>query len=454
MTTFDFDLFVIGAGSGGVRASRMAAQKGVKVAVAEDRYLGGTCVNVGCVPKKLYVYGSHIKEELESAAGYGWNIDGYRFNWPTLRDNKTKEITRLNGIYENLLSNAGVYYISGRAKIIDPHTVSVGSKVYSAERILIATGGWPVIPDITGKEHIITSNEVFDLDVLPKKALVIGGGYIAIEFAGIFNGLGVDTKLIYRGPLFLRGFDNEVREFVRNEVAQKGVSLNFDTNITELKKLADNEFEVTFTNGETDIFNCVLAATGRKANVDNLGIENTQVELNQRGEIIVNDQFQTAEPSIYALGDVTGGMALTPVALAEGMSLVKQLYEDQVNTLDYDNIATAVFSQPNIATVGLSEEQALEKGYGIDVFTSTFKHMKHSLGGSPERTFMKLVVDRSTDRIIGCHMVGSDAGEIIQGIAIAMKAGVTKAQFDQTIGIHPTAAEEFVTMREVTRSVG
>ena len=454
MSNFDYDLFVIGAGSGGVRASRMAAQKGVKVAIAEDLYMGGTCVNVGCVPKKLYVYGSHIKEELEGAAGYGWTVNNYSFDWPTLRDNKTKEISRLNGIYDSLLSNAGVEFIDGRARIVDSHTVAVGDNTYSAERILIATGGWPVTPNITGSEHMITSNEVFDLDVLPKKALVIGGGYIAVEFAGIFNGLGVDTKLIYRGPMFLRGFDNEVREFVRNEIEQKGVNLAFDTNITQLKKLADNEYEVTYTDDTTEIFNCVLAATGRKPNVDSLGLENTKVELNKRGEIVVNNQFQTAEPSIYALGDVTGGMALTPVALAEGMSLVQQLYEGKPNTLDYDNIATAVFSQPNIATVGLSEEQAIEKGIALDVFTSNFKHMKHSLSGSNERTFMKLIVDRSNDKIIGCHMVGSDAGEIIQGIAIAMKANVTKAQFDQTIGIHPTAAEEFVTMREITRQVG
>lgn len=454
MSNFDYDLFVIGAGSGGVRASRMAAQKGVKVAIAEDLYMGGTCVNVGCVPKKLYVYGSHIKEELEGAAGYGWTVNNYSFDWPTLRDNKTKEISRLNGIYDSLLSNAGVEFIDGRARIVDSHTVAVGDNTYSAERILIATGGWPVTPNITGSEHMITSNEVFDLDVLPKKALVIGGGYIAVEFAGIFNGLGVDTKLIYRGPMFLRGFDNEVREFVRNEIEQKGVNLAFDTNITQLKKLADNEYEVTYTDDTTEIFNCVLAATGRIPNVDSLGLENTKVELNKRGEIVVNNQFQTAEPSIYALGDVTGGMALTPVALAEGMSLVQQLYEGKPNTLDYDNIATAVFSQPNIATVGLSEEQAIEKGIALDVFTSNFKHMKHSLSGSNERTFMKLIVDRSNDKIIGCHMVGSDAGEIIQGIAIAMKANVTKAQFDQTIGIHPTAAEEFVTMREITRQVG
>lgn len=454
MTQYDYDLFVIGAGSGGVRASRMSAQKGARVAVAEDRYMGGTCVNVGCVPKKLYVYGSHISEELKGAAGFGWNIPESHFDWPTLRDNKSKEISRLNGIYRNILNNAGVELIEGRARIVDPHRVIVGAREYTTERILIATGGWPMVPDIPGREHIITSNEVFDMPVLPKRALVLGGGYIAVEFAGIFHGLGIETNLIYRGPMFLRGFDEEVRAFVKNEIEQKGIQLTFNTNITAIEKQANGELHVSLTNGEVEVVDCVLAATGRVPNIQSLGLENTGVTLDEKGFIRVNDQYQTNEPSIYALGDVIGGMALTPVALAEGMVLAHNLYgQGAPRTLDYSNIATAVFCQPNIGTVGLTEEQAAADGRRIDVFTTSFKHMKHTLSGLNERTLMKLIVDHDTDKVLGAHMVGAEAGEIIQGIAIAMKAGVTKRQFDETIGIHPTAAEEFVTLREVTRTL-
>lgn len=455
MSNFDYDLFVIGAGSGGVRASRMSAAKGARVAIAEDQYMGGTCVNVGCVPKKLYVYGSHISEEIEGARGFGWNISGVEFDWPTLRDNKTNEISRLNGVYKNILNSNNVELIEGRAKIIGPNEVEVAGKSYTAERILIATGGWPMVPDIPGKEHIITSNEVFDLESLPQKALVLGGGYIAVEFAGIFKGLGVDTSLIYRGPMFLRGFDNEVRAFVKNELEQKGIDLQFETNIVAINKdPEDGRLHVEMTTGATEVVDCVLAATGRVPNIASLGLENTAVTLDDKGFIKVDEGFQSSEPSIYAVGDVIGGPALTPVALAEGMALANNLYGNgATKKVDYSNIATAVFCQPNIGTVGLSEEQAVEQGYSLDIFTTDFKHMKHTLSGLNERTFMKLIVDSKTDKVLGCHMVGSEAGEIIQGIAIAMKAGVTKTQFDDTIGIHPTAAEEFVTMREVTRSV-
>lgn len=454
MSNFDFDLFVIGAGSGGVRASRMASQFGARVAVAEDTYLGGTCVNVGCVPKKLFVYGSHFPEEVEGAAGYGWKAEAPTFDWPTLRDNKTKEIERLNGIYGNILAGAGVELINGRAQVVDAHTVAVGDKQYSAERILVATGGWPKLPDIPGVEHIISSNEAFYLDDFPKKVLVLGGGYIAVEFAGIFNGLGADTELVYRGPLFLRGFDQEVREFTANEVKQKGVKLSFDLNIERVEKIASGELKVTMTDGSERIVDCVMAATGRAPKVDGLGLENTKVKLNKNGTVSVNDDYQTDEPSIYAIGDVIGRMELTPVALAEGMALAKTLYNQQPTKVDYDNIATAVFCQPNIGTVGLGEEEALERGMKLRIYTSDFKHMKHTLSGLAERTFMKLLVEDDSDRVVGCHMVGQDAGELIQGIAIAMKAGATKTDFDNTIGIHPTAAEEFVTMREVTRRVG
>lgn len=454
MSAYDFDLFVIGAGSGGVRASRMASGFGARVAVAEDTFLGGTCVNVGCVPKKLFVYGSHVPEEVEAAAGYGWSVAKPEFDWPTLRDNKTKEIQRLNGIYGNILANAGVELIEGRATIVDPNTVAVNGKHYTTERILIATGGWPKIPEIPGAEHIISSNEAFYLEEFPQRVMVLGGGYIAVEFAGIFNGLGADTELVYRGPLFLRGFDQEVREFTANEVAQKGVKLTFDTNIESVEKQANGELKVLLTDGTERIVDCVMAATGRAPKIEGLGLENTAVKLTDSGTLAVNDDYQTDEPSVYAIGDVVGRMELTPVALAEGMALAKTLYNNQPTQVDYENIATAVFCQPNISTVGLTEEQAVEKGMRLRIYTTSFKHMKHTLSGMPERTFMKLLVEDSSDKVVGCHMVGQDAGEIIQGIAVAMKAGATKADFDSTIGIHPTAAEEFVTMRDVTRVVG
>ncbi|MEC8428154.1 MAG: FAD-dependent oxidoreductase, partial [Pseudomonadota bacterium] len=304
MSQYDFDLFVIGAGSGGVRASRMSAQKGARVAVAEDRYMGGTCVNVGCVPKKLYVYGSHVHEEVQGAAGFGWDIPEASFDWPVLKGNKVKEISRLNGIYRNILNSAEVELIEGRARIVDAHTVQVGDKTYSTERILIATGGWPMVPDIPGKEHIITSNEVFDMPELPKKAIVLGGGYIAVEFAGIFQGFGIDTNLVYRGPMFLRGFDNEVRGFVKTELDKKGIQLTFNTNIVAVAKTAEGRLEVELTDGSKEVVDCVLAATGRVPNIQNLGLENTNVELDDRGFIRVDDSYQTTEPSIYALGDV------------------------------------------------------------------------------------------------------------------------------------------------------
>jgi len=446
---YDYNLFVIGAGSGGVRASRIAAGLGAKVAVAEDLYLGGTCVNVGCVPKKLFVYGSHFAEEFEAAAGFGWTVGETSFHWPTLRDNKTKEIERLNGIYDNMLKNAGVEIIHGRGTIVDAHTVAVGDKQYTAERILVAVGGWPMVPDIAGSEHIISSNEVFYLDEFPKRVIVVGGGYIAVEFAGIFQGFGSETHLLYRGEMFLRGFDDDIREFTASEMRKKGINLQFNTNVTGIEKQADGSLLVNLTDGSTLEVDAVMYATGRKPKTENLGLENTAVELTTKGSIVVNDDFQTAEPSIYAVGDVIDRMQLTPVALAEGMALARNLYsEKKDHKVDYDFIATAVFCQPNIGTVGYTEAQAKEKYGSVAVYKSEFKHMKHTLSGLGERTFMKLLVDQASDRVVGCHMVGADAGEIVQGIAIAMKAGATKADFDSTIGIHPTAAEEFVTMRE------
>jgi len=449
---FDFDLFVIGAGSGGVRTARMAAAKGVKVAITEDLYLGGTCVNVGCVPKKLFVYSSHYADDFKEAKGFGWNVGESQFDWPTLRDNKTKEIERLNGIYHNMLVNSGCTLIEGRGVMIDAHTVEVAGVQYSAERILVATGGWPFVPEFPGSEHVISSNEVFFLETFPKRAIVVGGGYIAVEFAGIFAGLGAKTDLLYRGELFLRGFDKEVREFVAQEVAKKEVNLNFNTDIESIEKQADGSLLVTTKDGKTIETDLVMYATGRVPKVEGIGLEQLGVEQAKNGAIVVNNNFQTSVPSVYALGDVIDRVQLTPVALAEGMALVNHLYSEGSADVDYDLIATAVFCQPNIGTVGLSEEQAREQYSGIDVYVSDFRAMKHTLSGSDERTLMKMIVDKATDKVLGVHMVGPDSGEIIQGIAIALKAGATKAVFDSTIGIHPTAAEEFVTMRSATRS--
>lgn len=447
MTHYQYDLFVIGAGSGGVRAARMSATLGANVAIAENRYLGGTCVNVGCVPKKLFVYASHFSEDFEIARSFGWDIQRSQFDWSRLIDNKNAEIKRLNGVYQKILDNAGVKTITGSASLVDEHSVSVNGETITAERILIATGGWPNVPDFPGNENVITSNEAFFLDTLPDKIVIVGGGYIAVEFAGIFHGLGVETTLIYRGPLFLRGFDQDLRVNLAEEMQKKGIQLLFNTNVTEIKKKGD-ELAVRFTSDEIRDTDVVMYATGRTPNTSNLGLENTEVALDEKGAIIVNEHYETSVPSIYAIGDVTDRVNLTPVALAEGMSLAKFLFGNEDKPVDYADIPTCVFSQPNLGTVGLTEEQAKEKYSKIDIYKSSFTPMKLSLTDSEEKTFMKIIVDCNSDRVVGVHMLGPDAGEIIQGIGIALKAGATKAIFDATIGIHPTAAEEFVTMRE------
>lgn len=448
MSEFDFDLFVIGAGSGGVRAARMAAAKGIRVAVAEDMFLGGTCVNVGCVPKKLFVYGAHYADEFHEAKGFGWNVPAQpTFDWPTLRDNKTSEIKRLNGVYKNLLDSSGATLLNGRATVTGVNEVEVAGQRYTAERILVATGGWPFIPEFPGSSHVISSNEVFELDTFPKDVIVVGGGYIAVEFAGIFNGLGAKTTQLYRGEMFLRGFDQDVREFVAEELTKKGIDLKFNCDIESVEKLPNGRLQANLNNGKTLEADQILYATGRKAKTAGLGLEEAGVELRKDGSIVVDDFYQTSVPSIFALGDVKGGIQLTPVALAEGMTFLAQQYDGSQAKLDYELIATAVFCQPNIGTVGLSEEQAREQLDDVKVFRSTFRAMKHTLSGSDEKTLMKMIVETATDKVVGIHMVGSDAGEIIQGMAIAMKAGATKAVFDSTIGIHPTSAEEFVTMR-------
>ncbi|MFB9885108.1 glutathione-disulfide reductase [Balneatrix alpica] len=450
MSQYDFDLFVIGAGSGGVRTARMAAGLGARVAVCEDRYMGGTCVNVGCVPKKLYSYAAHYGHDFDDAAGFGWQVESVRFDWSTLRDNKKAEIARLNGIYRNMLGQAGVSLIDGRGRVVGPHEVEVAGQRYRAERILLATGGWPFIPEVTGKELAITSNEVFDLETLPQAMVIVGGGYIAVEFASIFAGLGVETHLCYRGSLFLRGFDDEIRAFVAEEMTKKGVKLHFNT---EVKALAGEPgaLQVSLSSGETLQVQQVLYATGRKPNVQGLGIEALGVVLDQQGAVVVNDSFQTSVPSIYALGDVINRVQLTPVALAEGTFLAHHLFGEGRPQPDYQYIPTAVFTHPNIATVGLTEAQAIEQGHQVAVYRSSFRALKHTLSGSEERTLMKMLVDQTTDKVLGIHMVGAEAGEIIQGMAVALKAGATKAVFDATIGIHPTAAEEFVTMRTPVR---
>lgn len=453
MSQFDFDLFVIGAGSGGVRASRMAAGFGARVGVAEDLYLGGTCVNVGCVPKKLFAYSAHFSEDLEDAKGYGWTTSDAAFDWATLVANKNQEIARLNGIYRNMLKASGVTVMDARARFIDAHTLQVGDQRVTAERILIATGGWPFIPDFPGSEHVISSNEVFHLGTLPKRTLVVGGGYIAIEFASIFHGMQREVSLLYRGDLFLRGFDTSLREHMAATIRHKGIDLRFNADVSRIDRQADGSLQVTLKDGSVITTDLVLYATGRKPNLRGLGLENTGVTLDDKGFIAVNSDYETREPGVYAIGDVTDTLQLTPVALAEGMALARRLFQpDQYVPVDYRDIPTAVFCIPNIATLGLTEEQAREEGYRLSVFESRFRPMRNTLAGRGEESLMKMIVDKATDRVLGVHMIGPDAGEIIQGMAVALKAGATKAMFDATLGIHPTAAEEFVTMRTPTRT--
>jgi len=445
---YDFDLFVIGAGSGGVRAARFAAGFGAKVAVAESRYLGGTCVNVGCVPKKLLVYGAHYAEDIGQAQGYGWTIDGATFDWKTLIANKDREIQRLNGIYRSILVDSGVTLLQAHARLVDAHTVEVEGKQYTAEHILIATGGWPHVPAIPGREHAITSNEAFYLESLPRRVLVVGGGYIAVEFASIFHGCGADTKLLYRGELFLRGFDGSLRDHLKDEMIKKGVDLQFNADIVHIDKQADGSLLATLQDGRTLEADCIFYATGRRPMLDDLGLEKAGVALDARGFIAVDDEYRTSVSSILAIGDVIGRVQLTPVALAEGMAVARRLFKpEQYRKVDYTTIPTAVFSLPNMATVGLTEEEAREQGYKVTIFESRFRPMKLTMTDSLERSLMKLVVDAETDRVLGCHMAGPDAGEIMQGLGVALKAGATKQVFDDTLGIHPTAAEEFVTMR-------
>jgi glutathione reductase (NADPH) len=443
---YDFDLFVIGAGSGGVRAARIAAKLGARVGICEDKRMGGTCVNVGCVPKKLMVIGSRYPADAKDAAGFGWDFPTPTLDWGRSNHNREREIHRLNGIYLRLLENSGCTVIPGRGSIQDPHTVRIGDRDFTAANILIATGGRPWRPDVPGAEHGITSDEVFSLPTLPKRIAIVGGGYIGVEFAGIFNGYGSAVSLIHRRNLLLTGFDDDVRVFLGEQMTEQGIDLNLGCQVAGIDKTADG-LRVLTSEGHTIDADVVLWATGRTPNTTGLGLERVGIALGRRGEIPVDDHLQTTVPSIYACGDVIGRVALTPVALAEGMMLARNLFGGQSRTMNYDLIPTAVFSRPNIGTVGLTEAAARQSGRRVTIYRSSFRQMKHTISGRNERTLMKLIVDKETDVVLGCHMVGDDAGEIIQGLGVALKAGATKAIFDDTIGIHPTAAEEFVTMR-------
>jgi glutathione reductase (NADPH) len=447
MNKFDYDFFVIGAGSGGTRAARIAAAHGARVAVAEDRYLGGTCVNVGCVPKKLLVYGSHFAEEFEDAAKFGWTVEPRGHDWATLIANKDTEIARLNGIYRRLIEGAGAKIYDATATLTDAHTLDVGGERVTAETILVAVGGWPSVPEIPGKEHIITSNEAFHVETLPERIVVVGGGYIAVEFAGIFHGLGRQVTQLYRGPLFLRGFDDDCREFLAEEMLKKGLDLRFNSVVECITRQDDGSFVLDLHGGETLDCGLVMYATGRHPNTAGLGLEKAGVELDERGAIVIDADWRTSASNIYAIGDVTDRIQLTPVAIAEGHALADRLYNKSNRLVSYDYVASTVFSQPNLGTVGLTETEARAQYGAVDIYKSAFQPMKHTISGRDERTLMKLVVDRKSDRVVGLHMVGPEAGEIVQGFAVALKAGATKAVFDATIGIHPTAAEEFVTMR-------
>lgn len=445
MAEYEYDLFVVGAGSGGVRAARVASELGANVAIAEMARMGGTCVNVGCIPKKLFVYGSHFAYDLRDAAGYGWSTRP-SFDWTTLRNNKDSEIARLNGIYQSLLERAGVQVIAGRARLLDAHTVEIDGATHSAERILIATGGKPIVPEIPGREHALTSNSVFSLEALPKRMMIVGAGYIALELGSMLCALGVDVSLIHRGEEILRGFDHDLRCHLHDELEAKGMRITLETQVKELRQTG-SAFEALLDNGEVLQTDFPVFAIGREPNVDGLGLEAIGVELGQRRGVVVDENYASSVPSVHAVGDVIDHIQLTPVAVAEGMHFAHHFYGEGKHRIDYANIATAVFCQPELATVGLTEAEAWHRCQDVRVYKSVFTPLKLALSERKEHSIMKLIVDASNDRVVGCHMAGHGAAEIIQGLAVAMKAGATKAQFDATIGIHPTAAEEFVTMR-------
>lgn len=449
---FDYDLYVIGAGSGGVRAGRVAASKGARVGIAEAGPLGGTCVNVGCVPKKLMVYAAHYADDFHEAEGFGWTVGKPSFDWATFRANKDKEILRLNGIYQRLLHGAGCDLHEGRARLLGPNAVEVTSadgakRQFTAKHILIATGGQPVRPDVPGAGRAWVSDDVFELTEQPKRLLVVGGGYIAVEMACIFHGLGTQVTLVYRGPHPLRGFDDDVRVFLCGELRKKGITLHLNSNVLALEEGKDGAIDVMLSHDESFEVDAALYAIGRVPNTKNLGLEAAGVEMNAKGAIVVDDHFATSVPTVFALGDVTDRFNLTPVAITEAMALTETLFGSGPTKVDYDHLPTAVFSMPPLATVGLSESQARSAHGPVHVYTSEFRPLKHTLSGSTERTFMKMIVHPDTDAVLGVHIAGADGPEIIQSVAVAMKCGATKAQFDATIGLHPSAAEELVTLR-------
>jgi glutathione reductase (NADPH) len=447
MSAHEFDLITLGAGSGGVRASRLAAQTGARVAVVEESRVGGTCVMRGCVPKKLLVMGAHFADDLADCRGFGWSVEGVAFDWARLIAAKNAELNRLEGVYQRILRENGVTLVEGRGVLSDPHTVTVNGKALTAAKILIATGGRPSLPDIPGIEHAVTSNEALDLMQLPTRMVIVGGGYIAVEFAGIFSTLGVAVTQILRADTVLRGFDRDVRAALAEEMIRNGIDLRTGTKVLAIER-GTGSYRLTLSGGESIETDLILYATGRSPNTAGLGLERVGVALNERGAVVVDAQSCTSVDGIWAVGDVTDRVNLTPVAINEAMAFVRTVFGGRPTAMDYDNIPSAVFSQPPIATVGLTEEAARDRHGEIDVYLSRFKPMRHTLSGRDERTVMKLVVERATDRVLGVHMVGADAPEIIQGFAVALKCGATKAQFDATIGIHPTAAEELVTMRD------
>jgi len=448
---FDYDLFVIGGGSGGVRASRIASQNGAKVALAEEYRMGGTCVIRGCVPKKLMVFASGFSEAMEDAKSYGWDVTAGAFNWGTFRTKMHAELDRLEGIYRKLLGNSDVTIHDSRAVVKDAHTVALADgTTLTAKHILVATGGRPVKPDLPNADLAITSNEIFLLDEMPKSMLIVGGGYIASEFAGILNGLGIKVTQFYRGDQILRGFDEEARTMVADGMVEKGVNLRLGTNIAEMEK-RDGGIWVKATDGTEEVFGQVMFATGRAPNTDGMGLEEAGVTLGRKGEIAVDDYSQTSVPSIYAVGDVTDRVQLTPVAIREGMAFVETVFKGNPTKVDHELIPTAIFTQPEMGTVGLSEEAAREVE-PIEVYATSFKPMNHSFAGREDRVLMKLIVSKATRKVLGCHIVADHAGEMIQLAGIAVKMGATKEDFDRTVAVHPTMAEELVTMKEPVRT--
>jgi len=447
MPRYDFDLITIGAGSGGVASSRRAGAYGARVAIIEELRVGGTCVLRGCVPKKLLVYGAQFADAFADAAGFGWTVPPADFDWPSLIAAKDKELDRLEQIYINMLNNAHVEIIDGRGVLFDPHTVEVNGRRITAENILIATGGWPETPNIPGIEHVISSNEALDLRAMPKRIVIVGGGYIAVEFAGIFNGFGSEVVEIIRREQVLRGFDEDIRIYLGQEMRGRGIDIRGGTQVARIDKSAGG-YTVTATDGKQIATDLVMYATGRKPNTTGMGLGEIGVKLTQNGAVIVDEWQRSTVPNIYAVGDVTDRINLTPVAIAEGRAIAETLYNSNPTRMDHRDVPSAVFSQPPVSVVGLNEDEARQQCGEVDIYQARFKPMKNTLSGRDERSFMKLVVDAKTDRVLGCHMLGVDAPEIVQGLAIAIKCGATKKQFDQTVGIHPSAAEEFVTMRD------